>query len=62
MLSFHVVWSVSRGRPQVSSAAEQEAVAGVVAAEEGRPAAVVNGARLKAPGVPVWPGTPGALS
>ncbi|MFC7895255.1 glycogen debranching protein GlgX [Streptomyces sp. NPDC057381] len=46
----------------MSSAAEQEAVAGKPAAEDGpaRPAVVVNGARRAAPppAVPAWPGTP----
>ncbi|MYR40952.1 hypothetical protein, partial [Streptomyces sp. SID5910] len=44
----------------MSSAAEQEAVAGKRAAEDGRPAVVVNGARRAAPppAVPAWPGTP----
>ncbi|WP_217246852.1 glycogen debranching protein GlgX [Streptomyces sp. AC602_WCS936] len=46
----------------MSSAAEQEAVAGEQAAEDGpaRPAVVVNGARRAAPppAVPAWPGTP----
>ncbi|NEC76093.1 glycogen debranching protein GlgX [Streptomyces rochei] len=46
----------------MSSAAEQEAVAGKQAAEDGpaRPAVVVNGARRAAPppAVPAWPGTP----
>ncbi|MFE1026361.1 glycogen debranching protein GlgX [Streptomyces sp. NPDC058818] len=44
----------------MSSAAEQEAVAGKQAAEDGHPAVVVNGARRAAspPAVPAWPGTP----
>ncbi|MFE0823639.1 glycogen debranching protein GlgX [Streptomyces sp. NPDC058794] len=46
----------------MSSAAEQEAVAGKQAAEDGpaRPAVVVNGSRRAAPppAVPAWPGTP----
>ncbi|MFI9376657.1 glycogen debranching protein GlgX [Streptomyces parvulus] len=44
----------------MSSAAEQEAVAGKRAADEARPSVVVNGARRAAPPptVPAWPGTP----
>ncbi|MBQ1096462.1 glycogen debranching protein GlgX [Streptomyces sp. b94] len=44
----------------MSSAAEQEAVAGKQAAEDGHPAVAVNGARRAAPppAVPAWPGTP----
>ncbi|MBC9730565.1 glycogen debranching protein GlgX [Streptomyces sp. TRM68367] len=46
----------------MSSAAEQEAaVAGARAAEDGRPAAFVNGARHRVPGVPAWPGAPTPL-
>ncbi|WP_445528889.1 glycogen debranching protein GlgX [Streptomyces cyslabdanicus] len=47
----------------MSSAAEQEAVAGGHATEEGRPPAAVNGADRAAPrpGVPVWPGAPTPL-
>ncbi|MFI1166844.1 glycogen debranching protein GlgX [Streptomyces sp. NPDC020801] len=47
----------------MSSAAEQEAVAGGRAAGDGLPSAVVNGARRAAPppGMPVWPGTPTPL-
>ncbi|MCF2131662.1 glycogen debranching protein GlgX [Strepomyces sp. STD 3.1] len=44
----------------MSSAAEQEAVAGNRPADDARPSVVVNGARRAAPppAVPAWPGTP----
>ncbi|MFD4612333.1 MULTISPECIES: glycogen debranching protein GlgX [unclassified Streptomyces] len=47
----------------MSSAAEQEAVAGGRATGEERPSAAVNGVRRAAPpsGVPVWPGAPTPL-